>query len=372
MCGIAGFVNREGQGADRAIVERMTATLAHRGPDGDGFHCHRAGRAGTSAAVDHRRGRRRPADVQRGRHGLGDLQRRALQRARSSGRSSRRRAIATARSPTPRAWSTSTRRKGVEFVRRLNGMFALAIWDEPRGRLVLARDRMGQKPLFYATLPGGGLAFGSEPKAVLASSRGWPDARPRQPGALPLLRVHPGAALDLAGSAASCRGATSWSGRRVTVRLCRYWQSPTRCRRSSEEPFEEAAERFWDLFRGAVAAASPVGRSARACSSREASTPRAWPRRSARSNRPGTCTPSRSASRTRASTRARTPGRWPVISAPTTTSGPSRSSRSTSSCPKSRRWLDEPFGDASILPTHLLSRFARDRGHGRAGRRRRR
>ena len=38
MCGIAGFVNREGEAADRGIVERMTATLAHRGPDGDGVH----------------------------------------------------------------------------------------------------------------------------------------------------------------------------------------------------------------------------------------------------------------------------------------------------------------------------------------------
>src|SRR5262249_53377148 len=57
--------------------------------------------------------------------------------------------------------------EGIEFVKRLNGMFALAIWDQRRGRLILARDRMGQKPLFHARLPGGGLAFGSEPKAVL-------------------------------------------------------------------------------------------------------------------------------------------------------------------------------------------------------------
>src|SRR4051812_2236061 len=38
MCGIAGLVNPEGQPADRAILERMTGTLAHRGPDGDGFY----------------------------------------------------------------------------------------------------------------------------------------------------------------------------------------------------------------------------------------------------------------------------------------------------------------------------------------------
>ena len=187
MCGIAGFVKRTGQAADRGIVERMTATLSHRGPDGDGFYCRRTGGAGASPALDHRRRRRRPADVQRGRLDLGHLQRRALQRAGAA-------AGARGEGPslpdgvaTPRAWSISTRRRGSDFVRRLNGMFALAIWDARRGRLVLARDRMGQKPLFYGALPGGGLAFGSEPKAVLAHPGIGRALDSGEPGPLPLL-----------------------------------------------------------------------------------------------------------------------------------------------------------------------------------------
>jgi len=55
---------------------------------------------------------------------------------------------------------------GPRFVERLDGMFAIALWDAPRQRLVLARDRLGKKPLVWTMLPDGTFAFASELKAL--------------------------------------------------------------------------------------------------------------------------------------------------------------------------------------------------------------
>ena len=59
---------------------------------------------------------------------------------------------------------------GLDFVTRLDGMFAVAIWDETNRRLVLARDRVGKKPLFYSVM-NGRLSFASEVKALVETGR---------------------------------------------------------------------------------------------------------------------------------------------------------------------------------------------------------
>ena len=166
MCGICGLYGSESTGELSERVREMMRTIAHRGPDGEGVF------AGTGVALGHRRLSvidPSPAGAQPMTVGAStvvyngesynfrDL-RKELER---DGRRFRGHSDTEVLLHAYEAW-------GLEGLSRLEGICAFALWDARRRRLVLMRDRLGIKPLFYAW-HGGRLAFGSEIKAVLAA-----------------------------------------------------------------------------------------------------------------------------------------------------------------------------------------------------------
>ena len=128
----------------------------------------------------HRPVDRRSAADQRGRHDLDGLQRRDLQLRRGPRRARWRTAIASAPAPTPRSSSTATSSGASAASSSSAACSPSRVWDAPTRRLLLARDRLGVKPLYYAELPGRGIVFGSEIKSLLEDPdvpRDWrPDA----------------------------------------------------------------------------------------------------------------------------------------------------------------------------------------------------
>ncbi len=176
MCGIAGIVASDRLQEDehrRAVL--MRDVMIHRGPDGAGLQ------ADACAALAHRR--LSIVDLAGGRQPLanedetvwvtfnGEIYNHAAVRAEleSLGHRYRTRSDTETIVHAYEAW-------GDDCVHRFRGMFAFAIWDTPRRRLLLARDRLGVKPLYWAIAPvsaahgrGERLLFGSEIKAILES-----------------------------------------------------------------------------------------------------------------------------------------------------------------------------------------------------------
>jgi asparagine synthase (glutamine-hydrolysing) len=165
MCGICGLMTLDGSSPDPAVLRRMSAALAHRGPDSEGIEVD--GPAGLAARrlaiIDLEHGDQPIADEE-GRHRVvqnGEIYnyralRRELERAGHR---------FTTRSDTEVLVHLYEER-GLDFVHALRGMFAIALWDPGRRRLVLARDRFGIKPLYYREA-GSVFSFASELKALL-------------------------------------------------------------------------------------------------------------------------------------------------------------------------------------------------------------
>jgi asparagine synthase (glutamine-hydrolysing) len=168
MCGIAGRLNFiSGAPVDEALVRRMSDLLAHRGPDGNGVYVQ--GPVGLGhrrlAIIDLSPGGRQPMGTDDGRLWItynGEIYNFAALRAELEAHGHRFRS----QSDTE-VILAAYRAFGVDCLTRLRGMFAFALWDAETHTLLLARDRVGKKPLHY-WLDEHGLAFASEPKAFLA------------------------------------------------------------------------------------------------------------------------------------------------------------------------------------------------------------
>jgi len=167
MCGLAAFFDEHGRTPERSWLTAAAAALRHRGPDDEGFFSE----PGVGLAFR----RLSIVDVATGHQPLSnedgsvwiayngeiynhEALRRELERA---GHRYRTKSDTETLVHAYEEWGTS-------FVRRLQGMFALAIWDRARKRLFVARDHVGIKPLYWTRTTGGAFACASEIKALFA------------------------------------------------------------------------------------------------------------------------------------------------------------------------------------------------------------
>ncbi len=168
MCGIAGILHLDGRMPDdRATLAAMSAALVHRGPDGHGTFTRGPVRLTMRrlSIIDLEGGDQPMTNESDTVHVVfnGEIYNFAELRDTLCGHGHEFRT----RSDTETIVH-AYEQWGDDFAAHLNGMFAIALWDEPRRRLLLARDRAGIKPLYYART-NGALVFASELKALLRS-----------------------------------------------------------------------------------------------------------------------------------------------------------------------------------------------------------
>lgn len=171
MCGLAGLlrpraaIDRRGP-VDRGLLARMTEAIAHRGPDDQGLHC--------EAEIGLGFRRLSIIDLVAGHQPMANEDGSVV--LVFNGEIYNFQALRTELEALGHRFATRTDTEtivhgweswGVGCLDRLQGMFAIALWDRNRRTLFLARDRLGKKPLYYGTAPDGTLAFGSELAALV-------------------------------------------------------------------------------------------------------------------------------------------------------------------------------------------------------------
>jgi asparagine synthase (glutamine-hydrolysing) len=177
MCGIAGQFNFERrEPVDRETIVRMAGSIAHRGPDDEGFFV--AGPVGLGfrrlSIIDLAGGHQPMSDAEEIVWIIfnGEIYNYRELRAelQSKGHQFRTNSDTEVIVHGYKEW-------GTEVFNHLNGMFGLAIWDVQKERLILARDAMGIKLIYYK-LDNGALTFGSEIRPILAAQKSRPDVDP--------------------------------------------------------------------------------------------------------------------------------------------------------------------------------------------------
>ena len=164
MCGICGLFGRDTP--DPGLVEAMNAAIVHRGPDHGAVESHGRCVLGYRrlSIIDLQTGDQPVANERGDVVAVFNGELYNFRELRCELEAAGHEIRGTGDSPLiPHAYE----QWGAAFAERLEGMFAIALWDRAKERLVLVRDRLGKKPLLYARLPDGSLAFASETKALL-------------------------------------------------------------------------------------------------------------------------------------------------------------------------------------------------------------
>jgi asparagine synthase (glutamine-hydrolysing) len=244
MCGIVAMVMAE-PGISSDIISGMVAALRHRGPDSQGVHRFRRCTLGNA--------RLSIIDVEGGRQPI--LSRDGALGVTFNGAIYGFRELKTHLADYPFKTGTDTEvilalyaKHGDRLLSHLPGMFAFALWDDRRETLICARDRFGEKPLYYAFGPAGEFLVASEIKAIIASGLVEPVLNLEAVSHY-LKRVHLHPSHTIYTNVHVLPPAHVLRFENGHLKVERYWQPPDV---QESIAMEEAVERFRHLFEAAI------------------------------------------------------------------------------------------------------------------------